>query len=540
MSVAWRTVAWLAVAATACGALPLNVSDFITARQSTLEQDLDAMLGHDLLLSDAEELLNQHLMEVKQAELNRSYATLDFPPARNFIAVKDQIEASGVFKILEDMPKGAALHLHDVLLTSVKWVVQEISYWPDLYMCQDSEGHLFMKFMETPDSSCAWQLVSELRAGYKNPKDFDWELHANLSLITENPDELYPDINTVWTAFERGLIGISGMVMYRPAWESYLYRALEEFADDSVLYLEFRGVLPPIYELNGTELSPIQAVGIYRDTTQRFVADHPNTFFGARYIYAPNRRQSEDTVWGYVDLMKQLKAEYPDFVAGFDLVGQEDLGYPLNNFLEPLLSLSSGNTSIPVFYHAGETAWMGMSTDENLIDALLLNASRIGHGYAITKHPRAKALAKEKDVPIEVCPISNQVLKLVDDLRNHPAAGLMAEGFPVVVSCDGLSAWGAKGLSHDFYEAFMALGGAKADLRFLKQLALNSIKYSSLDANATSQLRDMWQEKWDDWVMSFDLSPRLTLSSSSTLATPTSAAVPTAPTATAEVEGNII
>lgn len=62
-----------------------------------------------------------------------------------------------------------------------------------------------------------------------------------------NPSpELYPDINTVWTAFERGLIGISGMVMYRPAWESYLYRALEEFAKDSVLYLEFRGVLPPV------------------------------------------------------------------------------------------------------------------------------------------------------------------------------------------------------------------------------------------------------------------------------------------------------
>lgn len=44
------------------------------------------------------------------------------------------------------------------------------------------------RFMETPDSSCAWQLVSELRAGYKDPKDFDRELHANLSLITENPD----------------------------------------------------------------------------------------------------------------------------------------------------------------------------------------------------------------------------------------------------------------------------------------------------------------------------------------------------------------
>jgi adenosine deaminase len=33
---------------------------------------------------------------------------------------------------------------------------------------------------------------------------------------------------------------------------------------------------------------------------------------------------------------------------------------------------------------------------------------RIGHGYSIVKHPEAKKLAFDRDIPIEVCPISNQ------------------------------------------------------------------------------------------------------------------------------------
>ena len=43
------------------------------------------------------------------------------------------------------------------------------------------------------------------------------------------------------------------------------------------------------------------------------------------------------------------------------------------------------------------------------MDAVLLNATRIGHGYSITKHPEVLKMAKERDIPIEVCPISNQV-----------------------------------------------------------------------------------------------------------------------------------
>jgi len=127
----------------------------------------------------------------------------------------------------------------------------------------------------------------------------------------------------------------------------------------------------------------------------------------------------------------------------------------------------------------------------------MLNTSRIGHGFSLDKHPKLVDMVKAKGIAIEVCPISNQMLKLLVDMRTHPATSLMSRGVPVTISNDDPAVYGYNGLEYDFYMAYMAWNLTMADL---KQLTQNSITYSSLPDTLKSIHLKTLSSNWNTWI----------------------------------------
>ncbi|KAH8303635.1 hypothetical protein KR018_009187, partial [Drosophila ironensis] len=457
-----------------------------------------SILGHKLRLNDKEREANKIIMAAKYAEIRRGL--LDptrFTPGQHIFKTLTAIRKSPIFKIIKSMPKGGVLHAHDTAICSTEFLIS-LTYRENLWICTvKGEKAIAFRFSvekptETPMAKCKWELMCEFRERMGEEKVTKY-LRRRFSMY---PFSKFVTNNQAWAHFMGIFILLDGLICHAPVWGDYYYNALKEFQEDGVQYLELRSLLPPLYCIGGEMLTIKDTVNIYKSELERFMADNPN-FIGSKLIYAPLRGVEPKVVEEYVKTATELNKEFPDFMIGFDLVGQEELGKPLIDFVEPLLKMPK---QIKFFFHAGETNWFGSPIDDNLTDAILLGTKRIGHGFAITKHPMSMRMARYLDIAIEVCPVSNQVLQLGVDYRNHPAALLVASGVPIVISSDDPSFWRCAPLSHDFYFAFLGIAPVRADLRFLKSLAMNSLRYSALEGEEKKVAFAKWQTLWDKWI----------------------------------------
>ncbi len=93
---------------------------------------------------------------------------------------------------------------------------------------------------------------------------------------------------------------------------------------------------------------------------------------------------------------------------------------------------------------------------------------------------------------LEICPISNQMLRYTPDLRLHPAVTLMHRGVQCVLANDDPQIFGNIGLTYDFISAFMAWN---LDIWQIKQLIVNSLVYSAIPRDENSIVRNNAEDK---------------------------------------------
>ncbi|XP_049879690.1 adenosine deaminase 2-like [Pectinophora gossypiella] len=464
-------------------------------KTNLLEQEAIHSVGAELQLSKDELQVNNILMTLKNTE-NKNYIAnpKNDTFSKHYFTYRDQTEKSRVYQIIKRMPKGAVLHVHNVFVLDADYKVS-LTYENHLYGCYVGVD-LKLYFSDgIPHQPCPtkWTLLSELRNA-TDVKHFDSELKKRFTIYST--DQKSNDVNSIWKQFGNVHAVTKSLLSYRPVREKYIYECLKRFYDDNVMYVEVRGGLHRLYELNGTEHDPSHLVQLYMDVTERFKEDHPD-FIGIKFILTQHRSANIKDIQEAVNVAKNIKSEYPQAFAGFDLVGQEDVGKPLSEFIQALLDVKE---DIDFFFHAGETNWLGMQSDENLFDAILLETRRIGHGYALARHPVLMSLVKKREIAVEVTVISSVVFRLLRDMRQHPLAIFLAFGLPVVLSSDYPGMWGAAPLSDDFYVAFMAVANQHSDLRLLKQLAINSIRYCALENRRKNRLFEVFNKRWDKFL----------------------------------------
>lgn len=212
-------------------------------RDHVIEFERSLQIGGQLKLSAAEMLVDAHLKHLKRTEFDAGITDpANYAPGLHFFVARPLIERSAVFRLLRRMPKGAMLHGHNTAMVSGEWIVQNLSYRPDMLRCTTADGELRLTFRRVAWHQCTTEYVRvvDQRAAASDQRAYDEQLERNLNMFSEQPHLDYPDVNAAWKAFDKIFRIVSDVITYEHTFRVLYRRMLQEMYDDNVMYLELR------------------------------------------------------------------------------------------------------------------------------------------------------------------------------------------------------------------------------------------------------------------------------------------------------------
>ncbi|KAI1380431.1 Metallo-dependent hydrolase [Hypoxylon crocopeplum] len=377
----------------------------------------------------------------------------------------------------------------------------------------------------------------EKEARQKKAEDSGWPKDIELEFQDSPHRNVRERATRAWEKFNGRTRMMKGLFNYEKAFRAYTRKCLEEFVMENVQYAEIRpnfmksnqvlrddgidgfdnfGLMRIIieeYEHFMKDIGDMDADGqikenrkldsqgkpIYSEITGLPLANgHIPSLGGMKVIYCTPRSFQKPMVKEALKECIQMKKKWPQYIAGFDLVGEEAYNKPfgLRYFEEEFNEFQDDcrkeNVEIPFLFHCGETP---DDLEGNLQCALDLDAKRVGHGYALPEKPEIMKQMKAKNVCVEACPISNMVLGLVERMDEHRIYDLLAHEVHCTLNSDNGTLFRST-LSHDFYEVMV--GNRNMNLYGWRQLAQWSIDHSCLNQDERERILVEWERRWKE------------------------------------------
>lgn len=434
-----------------------------------------------------------------------------------FLSVHSQIVNTQLYKVLQQMPKGGILHLHSDSMGDYSSLLTLAALYKDVdqfYVSTTSSGSPdeYFKLSSVPiDQYLPLSMVLT-----------DTELWKRvLGDLTLTVDKLKCG-GDMWRFFSPIFARVTTLLSVTSIAYQYYTKAFQYLLkEEHICHVELR---TPWYVENST------IIGTKENTILSALTNANKTSMGMqlsmRVIFIDSRHHAstEDDInkihnnITYVAKTMMKPDQLSKYLVGYDLVSEEDTGqtthYCVPTIMESLLI--SGDKIYPTFYlHDGETNLPSghgtqadqvpaqSSTNDNLIDAYLINTirrdkstisvGRVGHALGLYKDTGLMERYRSQSIAIELCPISNQLLQYVGDLRNHPGQLYLSMGLPCSLNPDDPAIYGYQGVTFDFWEACVAWN---LDLMALKVLAYNSLQYSSLPEKEKEDKINAWLHDW--------------------------------------------
>ncbi|KJZ79614.1 hypothetical protein HIM_01083 [Hirsutella minnesotensis 3608] len=468
-------------------------------------------------------------------------------PGMMFMLAKERMESTKLWNIVRHMPKGCLLHAHMDAMVDFDFLLEELLKLPGMHISSSSSldsqearetAELCFRFRANPQTQGSlWQqdykpneflLITQAADSFPDGgrRGFIAWLKSRCTLSVADTHEHHHGIDAIWTKFLRCFSTVATMIHYEPMFRSFLRRLMHLLMADGVAWAELRFTWGLDYCRDGQEEPETDyshMMTVLEEEVARFKASPEGQgFWGLTTIWTTLRSLDTRKIIENMDHCITTKMEFPHLIAGYDVVGPEDLGRPLADLLPELFwfrkQCSQEGVNLPFFFHAGETLGDGTSTDSNLFDAVLLGTRRIGHGYSLYKHPLLIDMVKEKRILIESCPVSNEVLRLNGGIMSHPLPSLIARGVACSLCNDDPAMLGhdTAGMSHDFWQALQ--GWDNLGLAGLGSLAENSVRWAafedqdaagwtkgvreaSLGSGIKAQRLKEWQVEWEKFCL---------------------------------------